>query len=113
VWCKHSGFKARYRLFPEKQGIDASIGEVTRVFPVVSEQFKTLYGRRNDTESWHNQLNRNRDRMPVRGMKAQSVFLIGLQILENAEAVARMRNKSGLPSTLEIIRQMLKERLAA
>ena len=51
--------------------------------------------------------------MPVRGMKAQSVFLIGLQILENAEAVERMRNKSGPPSTLEIIRQMLKERLAA
>ena len=113
VWCKHGGFKARHRLFPGKQGIDAGNGEVTRVFPVGSEQFKTLYGRRNDTESWHNQLKRNRDRMPVRDMKAQSVFLIGLQILENAEAVERMRNKSGPPSTLEIIRQMLKERLSA
>lgn len=88
--CAYGDFECTLNLFPKETGTE-NLGEFTRYFPPGSPQFNYLYGRRNDTESWHRQWKRDSSRMPVRGLALQSVYLSGLLILQNAEAVERLR----------------------
>lgn len=96
VTCIRGDFQHTHNLFPK---VESSInyGESGRFYPTDSEQFKTLYGRRNATESWHAELKRNRKRLPVRGMKMQSFYLCCLVITENARNIERMRRAAAPP----------------
>ncbi len=94
--CIHGNFIYLYRLFPTDDSA-ISHGESTRFFPTNTQQFSDLYGRRNATESWHRELKRNRDRMPVRGLALQSIYLIGLMVLQNAKTMERMRRAGAAP----------------
>ena len=97
--CIHGDFQRTINLFPN-DGSSINYGESARFYPTDSEQFKTLYGRRNATESWHAELKRNRKRLPVRGMKMQSFYLCCLVVTENARNIERMRRAAAPPGAI-------------
>lgn len=99
VPCIRGDFQHTHNLFPNNES-SINYGESARFYPTDSEQFKTLYGRRNATESWHAELKRNRKRLPVRGMKMQSFYLCCLVVTENARNIERMKRAAAPPGAI-------------
>lgn len=96
VPCIRGEFQHVQRLFPEDES-GINYGEVNRLFPTNTDQFSALYGRRNDTESWHAEFKRRGNRLPVRGMRLQSVYAAGLLISSNAISLERHRRAVAPP----------------
>lgn len=97
VPCMHGAFEHREPLYPTDVEGGTNWGEYHRVVEASSELFDDLYYRRNDIESWHAQFKRPIRRMPVRGAALQSLYLSGLQVLENAQTFARLRMMGASP----------------
>lgn len=76
-------------------------GEYLRFYPTNTPQFDILYGRRNDTESLHNQLKVKMRKMPAYGQRRQRLYLIGLVIAHNALTRAHALRDAGLPNPLD------------
>lgn len=76
-------------------------GEYMRFYPTNTAAFQVLYGRRNDTESLHNQIKRTMPRMPVYGTTKQAFFMLGLALTHNAATRAYSLRRAGLPSPFD------------
>lgn len=76
-------------------------GEQFRAFPVNTPMFQVLYGRRNDTESLHNQFKRYLPKMPAYGAAAQSLYILGLVIAYNSLSRAHLLKRNGRPNALD------------
>ena len=59
-------------------------GEYLRLYPPGTWQFTALYGRRNDTESLHNEAKLTMPRLPAYGSTRQELFVLGLSLGYNA-----------------------------
>ena len=82
-------------------GLRFNRGEYLRFYPTNTPQFDILYGRRNDTESLHNQLKVKMRKMPAYGQRRQRLYLIGLVIAHNALTRAHALRDAGLPNPLD------------
>lgn len=67
-------------------------GEYLRFYPPGSLGFGALYGRRNDTESLHNEMKRTMKRLPAYGAEGQQLFILGFALRHNAVTEALTRN---------------------
>lgn len=72
-------------------------GELQRVFPVGTPEYDYLYGRRNDTESLHNQIKHTITRMPAYGAELQRVLLLGFQLIHNAHTWHQQQRTTKAP----------------
>lgn len=71
-----------------KEGAPLKRGEVLRYYPPTSWQFGVLYGRRNDTESLHNEMKRAMPRLPAYSVAGQRLFVLAYAIRHNAATLA-------------------------
>jgi hypothetical protein len=106
VPCQFGPQKARVALFHDPRKGSGGIhirnrGEFLRVHPTNTAQFSVLYGRRNDTESLHNQLKRYLPKMPAYGVEAQSLYLLGMVIAHNSVTRAQHLKRHGQPNALD------------
>ena len=72
-------------------GLKFARGEYLRFYPTNTPQFDLLYGRRNDTESLHNQIKVSLRKMPAYRTRRQMLYLIGIVIAHNARTRAHAR----------------------
>lgn len=101
VPCVHGEFTHRHAPFAQ-DGKGINYGEFERFYPVGSEAFTTLYGRRNDTESWHAQAKRRgRGRMPAKDANLQNIYLILGALRENILAFDRLE-RAGITSAAQL-----------
>lgn len=82
-------------------GLKFARGEYLRLYPTNTPQFDVLYGRRNDTESLHNQLKVRLRKMPAYGQRRQRLYLLGLVVAHNALTRAHALRDAGLPNPLD------------
>ena len=106
VPCQYGDTKARIALFHDPRKNTAGIrirnrGEYLRAHPTNTPQFTVLYGRRNDTESLHNQVKKYLPKMPAYGVPAQSLYLLGMVIAHNSMTRAQHLKRHGQPNALD------------
>lgn len=106
VPCQYGSQKARVALFHDPRKNTAGIrirnrGEYLRIHPTNTPQFTVLYGRRNDTESLHNQVKKYLPKMPAYGVLAQSLYLLGMVIAHNSMTRAQHLKRHGQPNALD------------
>lgn len=76
-------------------------GEYIRFYPTNTIHFRLLYGRRNDTESLHNQIKRYLKKMPAYGARKQLLYVLGLSITHNATTRAHALRAAGIDNPLD------------
>ena len=105
VPCVHGSFTTKVPLYHEDRHPDAikglNRGEYLRFYPPNTPQFQALYGRRNDSESFHRQVKRRLTRLPAYTSERQALFLTGLALASNAATRAFTRRRDGLPNALD------------
>lgn len=75
--------------------------DLMRFYPVGTPQYGLLYGRRNATESVHNQYKQKAPRVPAYGRIRQTLFVIGYIATHNAVARAFHLRRAGKPNALD------------
>ena len=107
VPCQHGDLAVTIPLYHEdndKFAIkDINRGEYLRFYPPGTPQFQALYGRRNDSESFHRQVKRNLTRLPAYRARRQVLFVLGMSLLNNATARAFALRRAGQPNPLDDI----------
>lgn len=105
VPCANGAFKTLVPLYHEDRDKYAikglNRGELLRFYPPNTPQFQVLYGRRNDSESFHRQVKRRLPRLPAYRAERQVVFVMGLALVNNATSRAFVLKRSGLPGPLD------------
>ena len=86
---------------PDKRGnmLNFNRGENLRFYPTNTPQFDILYGRRNDTESFHAQVKLPVRRMPAYGVVGQSLYMLGMVIAHNSLTHVQDLRLRGLPNS--------------
>ena len=103
--CQHGDLKVTIPLYHEDrdkfaiQGLNR--GEYLRFYQPGNTQFDTLYGRRNDSESFHNQVKRNLTRLPAYRSRRQVLFILGTALVNNAATRAFDLQRQGKPNPLD------------
>ncbi len=65
-------------------GLRFKRAEYLRYYPPGSWQFGVLYGRRNDSESLHNQIKNDMPYLPGYGRAVQELLILGFALRHNA-----------------------------
>jgi hypothetical protein len=86
--CVHGDTTVRVPLHQYAAESGFNRGELLRFYPTNTWQFGYLYGRRNDTESLHNQVKRTMPRLPAYGHLGQELFVLAYAVRNNAVARA-------------------------
>lgn len=94
--CVHGDTTVRVPLHQSAGESGFNRGELLRYYPTNTWQFGYLYGRRNDTESLHNQVKRTMPRLPAYGHVGQELFVLAYAVRNNAvaRALALQRQQS-------------------
>lgn len=105
VGCSHGNQEVSIPLYHDDQsegGVQGfNRGEHLRFYPVNTVQFDLLYGRRNDTESLHNQTKIPSKKMPAYGPRTQALYLLGRVLAHNAATRAHALKGAGLPNPFD------------
>lgn len=103
--CKHGDIITKLPLYHEDNSPGAvhgiNRGEHLRFYPPNTAKFHALYSRRNDSESFHRQIKRRLTRLPAYRVSRQSLFLVGMALLNNASTRAFEQQRSGQPNALD------------
>lgn len=105
VPCVHGTFTTKVPLYHEDRNEFAikglNRGELLRFYPTNSPQFQALYGRRNDSESFHQQIKRRLTRLPAYRSERQALFILGMALLNNAYTRAVALRRDNKPNPLD------------
>ena len=105
VPCKHGDLTTDLPLYHEDNSPGAvhgiNRGEHLRFYPPNTANFHALYSRRNDSESFHQQIKRRLTRLPAYRTNRQMLFLMGMALLNNAATRAFEQQRNGEPNPLD------------
>ncbi|MCF8526552.1 MAG: hypothetical protein K9G80_03450 [Candidatus Nanopelagicales bacterium] len=105
VPCKHGDLTTDLPLYHEDNSPGAvhgiNRGEHLRFYPPNTANFHALYSRRNDSESYHRQIKQHLTRLPAYRVNRQSLFLLGMALVNNAATRAFEQQRNGEPNPLD------------
>lgn len=99
--CRHGDLSVRLAfMHTPRSGTQFNRGEYLRFYQPSSDAFSYLYGRRNDTESLHNEIKQRIKRMPSYNKRTQLLLVIGIVVAQNAktQAFERRRAEDRIPA---------------
>ncbi len=93
--CRHGDLTVRLAfMHTPRNGTQFNRGEYLRFYQPSSDAFSYLYGRRNDTESLHNEIKQRVRRMPSYNKRTQLLLIIGLVVAQNAKTQVFERKRA-------------------
>lgn len=86
ITCSHGDFTERVAGWHTGDGeVEFNRGEYVRLYSPSDPRFHVLYGRRNDTESTHNQIKHRMARMRSYSPEGQTVIALGIWVSHNVQ----------------------------